>query len=224
MATVSQAEFARLHNVSRKTTTGWKTKGYLVFDGTKIDAEATDAVLEERGLGRFAKVKGAVTPAPKGNKKGAKGGNTKGGNKPDADDSAAPDAAKTLREMMESGEVDLDGVENAADAIVKLVLQGNFVSQSQAETVKQNALAVKHLLEVRQLSGELIALSVAAAVLFDQTRAARDAWLNWSMAIAPDLAHQFGLDIEDVGRALKDHVLKHLEEIGEPEPDFSTED
>jgi len=41
MALVSQAEFARMNNVSRKTVTIWKKHGRLVLNGRMVDVEAS---------------------------------------------------------------------------------------------------------------------------------------------------------------------------------------
>lgn len=50
---VSQAEFARLHSVSRKTVTLWKQRGLLSMQGSLVDVEASDAILRDHELGRF---------------------------------------------------------------------------------------------------------------------------------------------------------------------------
>lgn len=42
----TQAEFARMHGVSRKTATQWKTRGWLVFKGERVDVEASNAKLK----------------------------------------------------------------------------------------------------------------------------------------------------------------------------------
>lgn len=51
MPLVSQAEFARLHNVSRKTVTTWKKRGYLELSAGQVDVEVTNRVLAS--VGRF---------------------------------------------------------------------------------------------------------------------------------------------------------------------------
>lgn len=43
---MNQAEYAARHNVSRKTVTMWKARGWLVFDGKQVDVEASDANLK----------------------------------------------------------------------------------------------------------------------------------------------------------------------------------
>jgi hypothetical protein len=49
-ATMSQAEFSRLHSVSRKTVTSWKQKGLLVLDEAgKVVVEASNKALAANG-------------------------------------------------------------------------------------------------------------------------------------------------------------------------------
>lgn len=45
----TQAEFAALMNVSRKTVTVWKQDGRLVMSGTKVDIEASKRLIEQTG-------------------------------------------------------------------------------------------------------------------------------------------------------------------------------
>lgn len=50
--TMSQAEFSRLHSVSRKTVTSWKQKGLLVLDEAgKVVVEASNKALADYGVG-----------------------------------------------------------------------------------------------------------------------------------------------------------------------------
>lgn len=50
---VSQAEYARQHEVSRKTVTLWKAKGFVKLEGNKVDVIATDQILRNKGIGRY---------------------------------------------------------------------------------------------------------------------------------------------------------------------------
>lgn len=43
---MNQADFARLHNVSRKTVTLWKSRGWLVMNGDDVDVDASNANIE----------------------------------------------------------------------------------------------------------------------------------------------------------------------------------
>jgi len=214
MALVNQAEYAAQHGVSRKTVTKWKTAGYLVFSDGMVDAEASDAVLRERGLGRFA----GVTSAPEGNAETGAKGNTRAaptkGNAPA--DSAAPASAA-------AAETDIEDLEQRADRFIKDVLAGRYANFATAETIKENALALMRLLDVRQKAGLLVEIALAERILFEAFRGARDSWLNWPARVGPLLAADLGLEADKVTEALTAHVHKHLAELGEPAADFGRE-
>ena len=46
MKTISQAAFARMHGVSRKTVTVWKASGLIVMSGNSVDVESSNARLK----------------------------------------------------------------------------------------------------------------------------------------------------------------------------------
>ncbi len=50
---MNQADFARLHGVSRKTVTAWKHQGRIVMRGTNVDVQESETRLRDAGLGRF---------------------------------------------------------------------------------------------------------------------------------------------------------------------------
>ncbi|WP_237166178.1 hypothetical protein [Pantoea stewartii] len=43
---MNQADFAKLHGVSRKTVTTWKARGWLVMEGDEVNVEASNANIE----------------------------------------------------------------------------------------------------------------------------------------------------------------------------------
>ena len=43
---MKQAAFAELHGVSRKTVTLWKQRGWLVFQGSEVDVDASNALIK----------------------------------------------------------------------------------------------------------------------------------------------------------------------------------
>lgn len=61
MATVNQAEFARLSGVTRNTVTKWKTRGWLVMRGDRVDVDASNARLKKYRRDGLPKG-GEVTP------------------------------------------------------------------------------------------------------------------------------------------------------------------
>lgn len=190
----NQSDFAALHNVSRKTVTTWKAAGFLVLRDGKVDVRASDARLRERRLGRFAEaVTQGVTQGRKGNKH------------------AAPDAPPAL---------DLERAIEDADAFIRQVLAGQYSTFAEAERIKENALALKHVLEARQKAGALVEVEVAESILFESARSERDAWMNWPARVGPLIAAAFGIDADRVTTALTEHVHQQLADLGEPEADF----
>lgn len=79
-------------------------------------------------------------------------------------------------------------------------------------------------LELQRRSGELVEIATAEKVLFEQGRAARDAWLNWPARVGPLIAATLGLaDVDAVVRLLTDHVHKQVESLGIASTDFVAE-
>ncbi len=108
------------------------------------------------------------------------------------------------------------------DFIAKL-LSGKFATTQEAERVKENGLALKHLLEARRRAGELIELDVAKAVVFEAARSERDAWLNFPSRIGPLLAADLGVEPERLIEALTAHVHQQLDDLGEPDLSFAAD-
>jgi hypothetical protein len=94
----------------------------------------------------------------------------------------------------------------------------------QAILLKEQATAKLKQLEFAVKSGELISSEMAAGVLFEEFRAARDAWLNWPTAVAPHMAADLGVDIDKLVEVLTRYVHQHLSELGEPAGDFGPGD
>jgi hypothetical protein len=63
MKTISQAAFARMHGVSRKTVTVWKTSGLIVMSGDSVDVESSNARLKRFRSGRHQKARAPVSIA-----------------------------------------------------------------------------------------------------------------------------------------------------------------
>lgn len=47
MESCSQAEFSRMHGVSKKTVTLWKQRGWLVMVGDRVDIFKSNAILKK---------------------------------------------------------------------------------------------------------------------------------------------------------------------------------
>ncbi|EMY3532461.1 RNA polymerase subunit sigma-70 [Yersinia ruckeri] len=134
---MNQSDFAKLHDVSRKTVTTWKARGWLVLAGDDIDVEASNANIE-----RFRKTvtrsEKKVAGNTQGNKLGNRqGNNTKGnrsGNKSVKD--AADSPAKIVEKMI---------AENGVDMTI-----------DEAREMKENFLALLTQLEYQIKSGQVL--------------------------------------------------------------------
>jgi hypothetical protein len=102
------------------------------------------------------------------------------------------------------------------------VLAGTYADQATAERIKENALAAKHLLAARRDAGHLVEIEEAEAVLFETQRSQRDAWMNFPTRIGPLIAAELGVDADKVVEALTVHVHQQLDDLGEPEADFTS--
>lgn len=101
------------------------------------------------------------------------------------------------------------------------VLAGRFKLTGVAERVKENALAAKNLLVARKEAGDVVDIETAEAVLFEAARMTRDAWLNFPSRVGPLLAAELGVDADRAVEALTAHVQQQLQDLGEPDPDFT---
>jgi hypothetical protein len=193
---MNQSEFAALHGVSRKTVTKWKERGWLVFAGDDIDVDASNAYLKRYRRDGAPAVTQSVTQPPKGNKR------------------------KSVTQV--ATEVTLDADESASD-VAKRILSGNveLLNFDEARCFKENYLGLMAQLEYERKSGSLVELDTATAILFEEFRAQRDAWLNWPTRVGPILAADLGVEADRVVEILTAHVHKHIRQLGEPEANFS---
>jgi hypothetical protein len=119
--------------------------------------------------------------------------------------------------------IDADGGGSLADAAGRLLDSGAvaMVDYATALQNKENYLALLRQLEYEQKSGSLVELDTASAILFEEHRAQRDAWLNWPTRVGPILAAELGLEADRVTEALTAHVHNQIAQLGEPEANFS---
>jgi len=85
---------------------------------------------------------------------------------------------------------------------------------------KEHFLALKHEMEYRKKSGELIELELARRVVFAEFRAYRDALLNFPSRYAPLVAADLGVDADRVAEVLTGYVHKLLASLAEPSGRF----
>ena len=187
---MNQSDFARLHGVSRKTVTMWKSRGWLIMSGDDIDVAASNAQLEKyrKSVNRSDKYK---TAAPEKKK---------------------ADRVLPAREPPEESDPSLEGL--ARDFLLE---NGAELSLDEARRVKENYLALLTKLEFQQKDGQLIEMAAAEEVLFNAFRQQRDAWLNWPSRVAPLMAADLGVPADRMTEVLIEHVHKHISVLGEPE-------
>lgn len=146
-------------------------------------------------------------------------GNVKGAN-PSANSSHP---VRTSQKVRTPTPIDIDDDEDLPGAADRLLKSGavTMVSYAIALENKENYLALLRQLEYEQKSGSLVELDTASAILFEEFRAQRDAWLNWPTRVGPLLAADLGLEADRVVEALTTHVHKQIAQLGEPEANFS---
>jgi hypothetical protein len=137
-----------------------------------------------------------------------------GWRKPRADTKDRPAAA--------GADTGADTTKDVRDAVAGVPV----VASAEASRLK-NAVAHKEdyagrlkELEYRQKSGELVEIVIARQVLFEEFRAARDAWLNWPTRFAALIASDLGLEADRVAAVLTTYVHKQLAALGEPSGEF----
>ncbi|MBD0845696.1 MULTISPECIES: hypothetical protein [Pectobacterium] len=188
---MNQSDFARLHGVSRKTVTMWKSRGWLIMSGDDIDVNASNTQLEKyrKTINRQTKEKIAA-PVKK---------------------NSDPSPSVTMGQG-EGGDPSLESI--ARDFILE---NGAELSLDEARRVKENYLALLTKLEFQQKDGQLIEMTIAEEVLFNAFRQQRDAWINWPSRVAPLMAADLGLPADRMTEVLIEHVHKHISVLGEPE-------
>lgn len=185
MALINQAGFAEIHGVSRKTVTGWKTRGWLVLEGGQVDVEASNAILVKHRPGGIQVV---TQPAP-----GNKSGNTDGaGNK---------SAKVTVKE----GET----VKQAA--LRALAASTDDITIDQARLMKEKYLGLLNQLEYDRESGLVVQSAIVAREVGEEYAKVRTRLLSIPAEQAPYL-HRLKTVLE-VQDALQQMITDALEEL-----------
>jgi hypothetical protein len=210
---LSLTAFAATHGASRQAATKWKKTGALVFSGELVDAVASDKKMRAAGLGRFkAEAKGAQPPPATATTKRRR---------------VAPEVAAAVDEVvgdLEAAIADDEIDSEIAGDFIQGLLEGRFGTKVQAAALKENALALKHWLVAQKEAAKLVEMEVAERVIFNDRRAARDAWMAWPGRFAPLLAADLDIDGAKLAEALKPYVHQQLDELGEPDLDFTDPD
>jgi len=214
MAIVSQATFAKIMDVSRKTVTTWKAKNLLVMQGDQVDETASKKLLDKYRSAPTKSVTSARAPVakkpPPGNKSGNKNSAVSGNNS---------DTAKRTRQKPppEPGSPEFEAAQD-------IVQNGAPHTLNEAKRVKENYLAKLRQLEFEEKTGALVELALVERVLFKSFRMHRDAWLNWPAKVGPLIAAELDIDSDKVVAQLNEHVHKQISQLGEPVLDFDEDE
>ncbi|EFK3243335.1 hypothetical protein AYR14_005082, partial [Escherichia coli] len=160
---MNQAEFAKLHGVSRKTVTAWKARGWLVLDGEDIDVDASNE--------RIRRYRKTVTRA-KNEQKGNALGNrvTPEGNKKTVTRTKNEQKGNTLGNRVtpegnnegnnEGNSIALydDSPDVSKEARVEqfIASHGAMMTLDEARTMKENYFALLAKLEYDEKNGTLL--------------------------------------------------------------------
>ncbi|HEX7694339.1 MAG TPA: hypothetical protein VF409_07605 [Sphingomonas sp.] len=224
MMLLSLGAYGKTHGASRQAAAKWRDRGVLVIEGDKVDVEQSDERMRGAGLGRFKTEALEAQPAPataprKRQPKPTSGNRNRSRVAPDVA-TAVDEVVADLRASIEDEEID----EVIAGGFIEQLLEGQFRSKAEASAIKENALALKHLLVAQKEAGQLVEMEVAERVIFDDRRAARDAWMAWPGRFAPLLAADLDIDGAKLAEALKPYVHQQLDELGEPNLDWTDTD
>lgn len=94
--------------------------------------------------------------------------------------------------------------------------EGGIPKLAVSEARRVHYLAMQREDEYRKRRGELVELATAKGVLFEEFRAARDAWLAWPGNCAALIAATLGVEPGPVLEVLTVHVRKQIDALAAP--------
>ncbi|RBL87939.1 hypothetical protein DDE05_00530 [Streptomyces cavourensis] len=193
---MNQAEFAARHDVSRKTVTQWKKRGWLVFQGDLVDVKASDELIAKYRRDGATPIDAAVTSHVT-HAEGNNAGNTPGNNEGNATPAV---------------EISIGEEETAAQAAERIVLAaGADMSMDEARRVKENYLALLNQLEYDQKSGLVVMVSEVAALVGADYAKVRTRLLAIPAERAPQI-HRCRT-VTEVQDALQELITAALEDL-----------
>jgi phage terminase Nu1 subunit (DNA packaging protein) len=183
---MNQSEFAALHDVSRKTVTKWKERGWLVFAGDDIDVDASNANLKRYRRDGAPAVTQSVTQAPQGNKR------------------------KTVTQV--ASEVTLAPGESADDAAGRILTGAvELLDFDEARCFKENYLGLKAQLEYDRDSGLVVDVTEVAKAVGAEYAKVRTRLLSIPAEQAPRLHRcKTPAELQDM---LQEIITEALEEL-----------
>ena len=202
---VTQAEFARMRGVSKKTVTVWKASGLLTLTAAGlVDVEASEWNLDQRPQtyrGGTAHRPIRVTPK----------------DEPDPRErpERKPDPPRSAPAASPPRPADPDDEAPAYDP------DAQDLPLNEAVRRKENFLGLFRRQEVLKNDKRLVDRAAAEKLFFDTARELRDAWMTWPARVGIEMADELHVDARLLTTILTAHVRKHIAELGEPEPDAS---
>ncbi|MEQ0775909.1 hypothetical protein ABLT15_26745 [Paraburkholderia tropica] len=215
---VTQAEFARMHGVSEPAVAKWKKRGWLVLQGSAIDADASAASLK--------KYRDTTDSRAARSKKSGLNQTEVKTTKPAKPVKSVKPVKETPPPAADGGDDELflpgESAEDAADRLLSsLDIDPRTTTIEEARRIKEVYQALLNRLTFEEKDRSVIRLDLARTVLFECARAARDAWLNWPARVAPLIAADLGVEADRMTEILTEHVHSQIASLGEPEGDFS---
>ena len=183
---MNQSEFAALHNVSRKTVTKWKERGWLVFAGSTLDVDASNALIAKYRRDGID----VVTQEDLGN-------------------SSKGQAKAVTRALAKVTIKEGETVEQATTRI--LIAVGANMAVDEAKRVKENYLALREQLEYDREARLVVAVEDVTRAVGAEYARVRSRLLSIPSEHAPRI-HRLKsvLEIQD---ALHGIIVEALEEL-----------
>lgn len=187
---MNQSEFAALHDVSRKTVTKWKERGWLVFAGDEIDVDASNANLKRYRRDGAPAVTKSVTQGKQ----------------------VTPRKGRSRTVTHDDAEVTVRADETPAVAAERiLAATGMDLDFDEARCMKENYLALLNQLEYDQKSGLVVAVADVAKAVGDEYAKVRTKLLAIPAEQAPRIQRlKTVLEVQD---ALQEMIVHALEEL-----------
>ena len=90
----------------------------------------------------------------------------------------------------------------------------------EAKTTNEIIKAQTNKLHFKQLTGKLIDKEKVCKLVFQLSRAARDAWQSWPSRIASQMAAELNVDAHTLQLTLEQYIYEHQLELGTTKIDF----
>ncbi len=137
------------------------------------------------------------------------------GDRVDADASRARLEGLGVLDRPKGDDIDARIDAAAATGLRALMASGQLLDKADAETVRENFVALKRKLELEVASGTLVEVDPLRRQLFTMWRAQRDAWQTWPVRVSAIMADELGIEEGRLLAALERHVRLQLSELSD---------